>query len=564
MLQELHIRNMALIDSLQLDFTGRGDCLTVLTGETGAGKSIILQALHLLAGGRGATSWIRSDKDHAIVEGLFSFSPTHADVSRLLDEQEIVHDGECIIRRIFNRNGRSRFYVNDRLVTAGLVGELTENLVNIASQHDHQQLLVTRRHLDFLDSFGGLLDLRNEFAELYNHRQQLAVKLSHLRQTEQDKEQRRDFLTFQLEEINGARLVPGEDALLAEERDRLRSSTVLADLAGASLELLRANVLDHISEIRKNIEHAASLDKGLLPLAERIISACYEIEDLEIALREYLDAIPSDQQRLEEMNERLALFKQLQRKYGPTLENVIEHGRRAAVELESLEGVEREIGDLQSRLETMNRDLLEKAGTLSRLRHGVAEKLSGSMRQELESLGFSHGVFDVAIHVPTNMDIDSLQHSGGDQVEFLFSANPGEPVKPLARIASGGELSRLMLAMKCILARRDQVETVVFDEVDAGIGGKAAEAVAKKIVELSSHHQVICITHLPQIAARADEHFMVTKSIVNGRTVSEINLLQTEQRVMELARMLGGDNLTGQTIAFARELAGSKSRRSPS
>jgi DNA repair protein RecN (Recombination protein N) len=561
MLRELRIENMALIDSLQLDFAGRRGGLIVLTGETGAGKSIILQALHLLAGGRGAASWIRSDADQAVIEGLFSFSQHHADVVQLLKEQEIEQDGECIIRRIFHRNGRSRFYVNDRLVTAGLVGDLTENLVNIASQHDHQQLLVTRRHLDFLDTFGELWNLRREFAELYSRRQQLAARLSLLLKTEQDKEHRREFLAFQLEEIREARLIPGEETTLAEERDRLKSSTVLAELAGGSLELMRTSVLDNISEIRKKIEQAASLDKVLQPLADRIMSACYEIEDFEIALRDYLEALPGDQQRLEELNGRIALIKQLQRKYGPTVENVLEHGRRVEDELASLEGVEREIADLRRQLEMLNGEVLEKAGELTRLRCAVAGKLSDSMGRELRSLGFSHPVFDVAIQSPSELGIDSLQHTGGDQVEFLFSANPGEPAKALVRIASGGELSRLMLAMKCILARRDRVETVVFDEVDAGIGGKAAEAVAKKIVELSSHHQVICITHLPQIAARAEEHFMVTKSVVNGRTVSCISMLQAEDRVLELARMLGGDNLTGQTIAYARELAGRKTGR---
>lgn len=553
---------MALIDSLELDFSGQDHGLIVLTGETGAGKSIILQAMHLLAGGRGAASWIRSDREQAIVEGLFTLPPEkNCEAARLLHEQEIVHEGECIIRRIFHRNGRSRFYVNDRLVTAGLAGELSENLVNIASQHDHQQLLVSRRHLDFLDSFGELWDLRGEFAGLHAHRQQLASRLRDLRQKELDKEQRREFLAFQLEEIRGARLEPGEDETLAAERDRLKSSTVLAELSGGSLEMLRAGVLEVMAAVRRNIDQAASLDKSLQPLADRIASASYEIEDFEITLRDYLESIPGDDRRLEEVNGRIAQLKQLQRKYGPTIEQVIEHGRRTAQELEMLDGMEREIGEVRRRLETLDREVLEKAGELTRRRTDVAGRLSRSMQRELESLGFSHAAFDVSFSPPAAGAIDSLQHSGGDQVEFLFSANPGEPVKPLARIASGGELSRLMLAMKCLLARRDQVETVVFDEVDAGIGGKAAEAVAKKIVELAAHHQVICITHLPQIAARADAHFMVHKSVVDGRTVSCINRLEDEGRVMELARMLGGDNLTGQTIAYARELAGGRPRR---
>jgi len=561
MLLELRIQNMALIDSLELDFSGQGSRMAVLTGETGAGKSIILQALHLLAGGRGATSWIRSDREQAIVEALFSVPTGQEDIVRLLAQQQIEQTGECIIRRIFSRNGRSRFYVNDRLVTAGLVGELTENLVNIASQHDHQQLLVARRHLDILDSFGEMWEMRQECAAGYGRWNKLAARLAELRQQELDKEQRRDFLSYQLAEISEAKVIPGEDEALADERQRLKSSGTLVELAGRSLELLQSNLLENLPAIRRSMEQAASLDKGLQELSERIISTCYEVEDFEISLREYLAAIPRDQNRLEEINGRLAQIKQLQRKYGPTLENVIEHGSRIEKELASLDSVEEEAARLEKDLRDLGRVVLEQAVSLSAFRRKAADVLCKAMEEELGSLSFPQAVFEVAFQTPGNPDMDAMQATGLDQVEFLFSANPGEPVKPLARIASGGELSRLMLAMKCLLARRDQVETVVFDEVDAGIGGKAAEAVAKKIVELSTHHQVICITHLPQIAAWADEHFMVSKSVVDGRTVSTIDALDTEERVMELARMLGGDNLTSQTLAYARELVECKAGR---
>lgn len=554
MLQELRIENLALIDALRLDLSGRAHGLTVLTGETGAGKSIILQALHLLAGGKGAATWIRSDREQAVVEALFSLAATQQEVADLLAEQGIAQGGECIVRRIVQQNGRSRFYVNDRLVTAGLVEALAENLVSIASQHDHQQLLAPRRHLDFLDSFGELWAERRAFAELYRRWRELAGRLAELRQAEADKELRREMLGHALVEIDGAAPVAGEDEALHEERRRLKSSGVLLELVGGSLELLRANLLEHLPAIRRDMEQAAALDKGLQELAGRVTSACYEVADLELGLRDYLDNIPRDEERLAQINERLALLKGLQRKYGATLEEVIAYGNKARAELAVLDSLEEEIGRLARETAALEREVVAAAGALSLARQRAADQLQAAMQSELASLSFMQAEFSVAINGPEAADPAAVHASGWDQVEFLFSANPGEPAKPLAKIASGGELSRLMLALKCLLARRDQVATVIFDEVDAGIGGKAAEAVARKIVELAGHHQVLCITHLPQIAAWADTHFMVSKTVRDGRTVSAITALAPEERVLELARMLGGTSLTPQTIAFAREL----------
>lgn len=559
MLLELRIENMALIDQLQLDFAGGNNGLVVFTGETGAGKSIILQAIHLLAGGRGASSWIRSDCDKAVLEALFSVSEDQDEIRFLLQENGIDSLDDCIIRRVLYRNGRSRFYVNNRLVTAGLVGELTENLVNIASQHDHQQLLVPRRHLDLLDSFGDLWNMRQEFTGLFTEWQEVTRLLAELQRKEVDKEQRRDFLGHQLAEIEAAELILGEDEQLSEERNRLKSSSTLIELAGNSLQLLRGGMLDNLSDIRKNMDQAAALDKSLQEMAERITSTCYEVADIELSLRDYLHSLPNDSSRLAVVNERLAQIKQLQRKYGPSLEDIIAHGKKAAEELASLDSMEKEINRLEKEAAAMSSIVFSKASELTARRKITGKQLGKAMQAELSDLSFPQSVFEVSVASLVNSGMDKLQANGMDSVEFLFSANPGEPVKPLVKIASGGELSRLMLAMKCLLARKDKVETVIFDEVDAGIGGKAAEAVARKIQELSSHHQVVCITHLPQIAACAEEHFMVAKHVDEGRTISTITQLDFEARVMELARMLGGAKLTHQTIAYARELVEFKS-----
>jgi len=554
MLQELRIKNLALLESLHLRFPERQHGLVVFTGETGAGKSIILQAIHLLTGGRGSAEWIRSGADQAEVEALFLPRSDAGDVKRVLSGAGLEADGECLVRRVLNRGGRSRIYINDRLVTSRLVSELSENLVNIASQHDHQQLLRPGSHLDYLDLFGELMEQRRTFTGLFRKWQKLSSRLRELREREQEKEQRRDFLQYQLEEIAQVDPRVGEDEELRRERERLKSSAILSELAAESSRLLNDAVMAPLAQIRKNMEQAAALDPEVRELAERIVSSSYEMEDLADGLRRYHETVPRDHRRLESINERLAQLRQLQRKYGTTLEEVLEWAARARRELEGLADLEDEIDALELELEEVSTRALLAATELSEARRQAAGKLSALMEKELSSLNFPQADFQVSLSDPEGMGMDGIQATGRDQVEFLFSANPGEPVKPLAQVVSGGELSRLMLAMKCVLARRDQVETVIFDEVDAGISGQAAEAVAVKIAELAGHHQVLCITHLPQIAARAHTHYRVEKQVRQDRTVTSISLLDREERIHELARMLGGENPSNQTLALAREM----------
>ncbi|MBW2328205.1 MAG: DNA repair protein RecN [Deltaproteobacteria bacterium] len=558
MLQELRVNNLALIDELELDFTETSTGLLVFTGETGAGKSIILQAVHLLTGGRASQSWVRSDCDQAVIEALFDISG-HLELADLLQEHGFDSGDDCIMRRIVNSRGRSRIFINDRLATTRLASELAENLVNIASQHDHQQLLRSSSHIDFLDGYGELLDIRREYGFLFASWQKLRRSLRKLQEREQGKEQLRDFLSFQLREIRDAEPLPGEDDQLVRERDLLKSSTTLAELAGRSHNLLQNQLLVHLVEIRKNMEQAAALDPGVKELAERISSACFEVEDLEGALRSYRSSIPMDQGRLDTIASRLAQLRQLQRKYGSTLTEVLAFADQAEEELATLDSLEQEIITLKKELQEIKTKLLLSAGELSKSRCQVADRLTEAMQEELASLSFSQAVFEVSISGTDDPGALKLSATGQDTVEFLFSANPGEPPKPLVNVVSGGELSRLMLAMKCLLARRDKVDTVIFDEIDAGIGGEAAEAVARKIAELAGHHQVFCITHLPQIAAHADTHFLVDKEVNDNRTHTTIRCLDREERVAELARMLGGDNPSEQTLGLAKELVERKS-----
>ncbi len=557
MLRKLSVHNLALIDTLQLDFSAVSAGLTIFTGETGAGKSIILQAVHLLTGGRASQSWVRNDCDQAVIEALFDLGD-HPELALFLQEHGLDDGTDAIIRRIVSNRGRSRVFINDRMTTTKLIAELSENLVNIASQHDHQQLLRSSSHIDFLDSYGDVLDLRDEYGRIFTRWQKLMRQLAALKEREQDKEQRRDFLSFQLQEIREADPQPGEDEELIRERDLLKSSTTLAELAGRSHALLQNTLLEHLAEIRKNMDEAAALDPEVKELAERIGSACFEVEDLEGALRDYRLALPMDQGRLEEINTRLAQLRQLQRKYGLMLTDVLEFATNAQRELHTLDSLEQEITTLENAGQELHDSLLVRAEKLSAARRKAGRRLAAAMQDELASLSFKQSLFEVAIH-SGSVTTPGLSASGWDVVEFLFSANPGEPPKPLASVVSGGELSRLMLAMKCLLARRDKVDTVIFDEIDAGIGGEAAEAVARKINELASHHQVLCITHLPQIAAHADGHFLVEKQVSDQHTRTTIRALDNKERVAELARMLGGDNPTEQTIALAREMVSRKS-----
>jgi DNA repair protein RecN (Recombination protein N) len=462
---------------------------------------------------------------------------------------------------VLSSSGRSRFFINDRLATARAAADLTENLVNIAGQHDQQLLLRSSSHIDFLDGYGGLLEQRLRCAEVFEQRQKLVRRRQQLHEQEQSKEQKRDFLSFQLREIRQAELLPSEDEALIRERDLLKSSAALAELAGKSCLLLRDDVRGQLSVIRKNMEQAAALDPSVKELAERISSACFEIEDLEGCLDAYLEAIPSDQGRMEQIAARLALIRQLQRKYGAGIEEVLAFAAKAEQELQVLEGIEQELAEVEQELLRVETDLRRLAARLSAARSQAGERLAAAMRAELASLSFRQTHFGVSVQAADDADGSGLSADGWDRVEFLFSANPGEPLKPLTEVVSGGELSRLMLAMKCLFARQDKVETVILDEIDAGIGGEAASAVARKIGELAGHHQVFCITHLPQIAAYGEVHFLVEKTDDGSRTRTAIRQLAPEERPAELARMLGGDHPTPQTVALAEELLEGRMQR---
>jgi DNA repair protein RecN (Recombination protein N) len=555
MIRELKIANLAIIEELHLTFNGG---LTVLTGETGAGKSIILQAINLLTGGKASSSAVRNDEEAATVEALFEIPPQKKGILREIRDNGFGAEDSLVIKRILTNQGRSRYYINGSLATVRQVTGLAPNLLTIAGQRDHQRLLDPALHLDVIDSIGNLWDERRQFADLFGRWNELQNRLKKLQKQENEKEQRRDLLLFQCNEIRKAEIQPGEDTELTIEKNRLKSIDTLVRLGGEGLDMLDETIIDTLARVRKNLEQMATLDEGIADLAHDVADSFYQLEDQTKRLHDYHESVADDPERLDFIDSRLDMLQRLKKKYaGPegTLAEVLAHADQAEDDLNQLDSLEEQLQGLSLEITHVEQTLLTQAAHLTERRRSEAEKLALLMRKELLSLRFGQVEFEVFFKPMAN-DLRELDETGWDRPEFLFSANPGVPVKPLVNIISGGELSRVMLAFKCLLAKKDMVETVLFDEVDAGIGGQAAEAVARKIKELAGHHQVLCITHLPQIATYADAHYLVTKSVKDGKTRLSIGLLPKEHRARELARMLAGDAVTEKTLRYAEELAG--------
>ncbi len=554
MLSELKVENLALIESLHLNFDSEESSgLVVMTGETGAGKSIMLRAIKMLTGDRVQADWVRSGTEQCSVEALFEVNPAHRQFLDKLSASGFGEETEVIIKRVVSSKGRSRLYVNGSLAPAKVVRELTDDLINVASQHDHQQLLRPNLHLDFLDTLGEHWQQRTKLAELFRTHQSRCSMLAELKKQEQDKEQKYDFLRFQLDEIRQADLQADEDETLVNEKNRLKNADNLIRLSQQSYSAISTTITDELGFIRKNMEEIAQLDGNAGQLVEDISGYCFQAEDLAMKLRHYRDSLESDPYRLEQVTERLDLIQKLKRKYGQSITDIQAFAEDAEKEIQRLESLESKLHDLEEEVAELEKQLILLATGLREQRKKTARQVENAMAEELKSLAFDRAAIEVRWQ-EIHGEVAEIGPSGWDKIEFYFSANPGEPARPLAKVASGGELSRLMLALKCLLARKDMVETVIFDEVDAGIGGEAAEAVARKIQELAGHHQVFCITHLPQIAARGSDHYLVQKSVYNGRTQSSITMLSEKERQDEVARMLAGESATDQAHAWAKEL----------
>jgi len=562
MLSELFIKNFAIIDDLHIRFS---DGLTMFTGETGAGKSIVIQAFNLILGNRGTAKMIRSGAETAELEALFHVLPGTALAQRIEAAGLDASEG-LLIKRVISQNDRHRIYINGRIATMQILSSITESLANISGQFASQGLLKEEQQLEALDQFGGLTPLRMQVTAMYRETLPLIDTLHRLEEKARRQAEHLELLRFQKAEIQNASILPGEDAALEMEKQRLKNAEALYQTVFEGIESLygaSGAVVERLMEVQKGLDRACHIDPSLKDRVQGIPDAVYRLEDTVAGLRKYLKEIQMDEGRLEAVETRLDLLNKLKRKYGPDLESV--HHRLAAVgkELEGIEHLPDEIEGTRKRLAERHRSLSQAAKTLSEKRSQTARLLSQSMEKELATLKMEKTRFQVSFSkLPPGRESSpylvaadaGIHETGIDHITFLIAPNVGEALKPLSQIASGGELSRIVLALKAMLARTDSVETLVFDEVDAGIGGGVAEVVGKKLAALSRFHQIICITHLPQIAVYGKHHFRIEKSVSKGRTRTVLTPLKPEERVHEIARMLGGEKITPATLNHAREM----------
>lgn len=563
MLEMLSIRNLAVVESVDVHFYPG---FHVLTGETGAGKSIIIDALALIAGGRGSADSIRYGCDKAEMEALFSLPEKHP-VWETLERLGIRADCEehLVIRRELTSQGKSTSRVNGQMVNLSMLREIGEQLVNIHGQHEHQNLLKAERHLGLLDTYGEsrIGPLKSIYQERYSAFAKVEKELRELQESSQKAYQMLDMYRFQLEEISAAALKAGEDEWLAEERVKLSHSEKMMDsVSGAYESLYGGQGLETISSVISRLEEAVRYDeKGLGPVLEQLQSAYYQLEDAAFQLRDYREDIEFNPERLEEVENRLDLISGLRRKYGDSIEQILAYFAQISRESELLENKDEYLEKLTAKRNELLGGLLEAAGRLSEARRKCADELAAQVELELKDLQMERTRLEVKLEPledPRGVEWEGrrirLSRQGIDSAEFMISPNPGEPLRPLGKIASGGELSRIMLAMKSIFARTDAIPVLIFDEVDTGVSGRAAQSIADKLYKLSASCQVFSITHLPQVACMADHQYLIRKKVEDGRTMTEVEGLVQEERVKELARMLGGVEITEKTLHHAQEM----------
>ena len=548
MLTELRIRNFAIIESLSLPLA-RG--FNVLTGETGAGKSIIVGALGLLLGERASADLIRTGADRATVEGVFDVTD-RPEIATLLDERGIDAEESLVVLKREIAAGRARAWVNGTTVSAGILAEVGRLLVNLHGQHEAQTLLDPDAQRGILDAFAGASEQAASVAAAYEDLATTRREIADLRRRLTEAEKRADYLRHVVQEIEGARLVDGEDVKLEEEARRLENAEELRELAtgiSGAIEGDEDTVLDRLGAVERLLSSIQRIDPTLQRLQELYDTAYYNLEALARELGDYESSVELDPSRLDEVRRRRDLLFKLTKKYGATLAEVIEAGRAARDELDLVDSADIDLRALEERERVAHATLHDRATALSSTRAGAAERLGGAVDEVLPDLGMPDGRFHAAL-VP----LREIGPDGAEAVEFRVSLNVGHEERPLARVASGGELSRVMLALKTILARLDRVPTLIFDEVDAGIGGRVGLQVGETMRRVASYHQVFAITHLPQIAARAHHHIQVSKGARGGVTTADVTVLEGDERVAEVARMLGGDPESDVSRAHAREL----------
>src|SRR5579863_4791364 len=552
MLLDLVVENYAVVERIRVQFHAG---LNLLTGETGSGKSIVVDALGLVLGGRASADMVRSDTERARVAAIFEV-PKDAGLLRLLDQAGApVEDGELLIEREVLAGGKSRAFLGNRPVTMALLREIAPFLADIHGQHEQQQLFSSAAQLQSLDDFAGLEGQREEVAGLFRRWKGIESQLEELNRSEQEKLRMADLWSFQRKEIDTAALHPGEDAQLEQERLMQRNMAKLQDNANAAYAALyeeQSSVSTQLRTALKRVEELARIDASLQRVVDTLQSAAIGVDDASDSIRDYMDKLEADPKRLEEIESRLALIERLKRKYGSSLDDVLAFLEDVRTKLEAIETAGDRRAKLEEDLAQASVAYQERAAALTSARKTAADKLAKKVETELDSLALESAIFRIEV-LEANWS-----ENGADRVEFLISANTGEEPKALDKVASGGELSRIALALKTSLGNRESASgvrrTLVFDEIDTGIGGGVAEAVGRKLKKLSSANQVLCVTHLAQVAGFADHHYSVEKREVKGRTVAEIEELSGDERTREIGRMLSGQKVTPEALKHAEQL----------
>lgn len=552
MLTELSIKNFAIIEALSVSFK-KG--LTVLTGETGAGKSIIIDAIHLLVGGRGSWEFVRHGEEKAEIEGLFLLDDSrHPCIEKAAEYGIDIEDSMVILRRDISQTGKSVCRINGKLVTISVLREIGGTLVDIHGQHEHQELMNESLHLPLLDQFGHqeITPVLESYQSVFFKYEETMGKLRKLNENEQQMAHRLDLIQFQLDEITNAGLKPHEDEELAEEKQKLVNFEKIFESIQTGYTALKGESrgLDWAGEAMSQLESASALDPAYKELFEAVSNSYYALEDAAVTLRNNLDNLEYDPARLNEIEERLTEINQLKRKYGKTIQEILEYGDKIKVEIDALQNKETHISKLEKELANLKKELSVKAASLTGVRKKWSEKLTRLILKELKDLYMAKTVFEIRF----TEDRNGYSRTGTDKVEFYISTNPGEPLKPLSKVASGGELSRIMLALKSIFSKHQGVTSIIFDEVDTGVSGRVAQAIAEKISRVASGSQVLCISHLPQVAAMADTHLLISKVTKGGRTKTSVVPLTDDQKVAEIGRMISGVEITDLTKEHAKEL----------
>ncbi|WP_099360662.1 DNA repair protein RecN [Fredinandcohnia onubensis] len=553
MLAELSIKNFAIIESLSVSLE-KG--LTVLTGETGAGKSIIIDAVHLLVGGRGSVEFVRYGEDRAEIEGLFLIDNNNHPCYSKAEEFGIeISEGMIVLRRDISKSGKSVCRINGKLVTISILREFGRTLIDIHGQHEHQDLMNQEQHIHMLDQYGGKLleQALKAYQEVYKSYLQVKQRLKSFNENEQEMAHRLDLIQFQLNEIGNANLQPNEDVELTEERRKISNYEKIFKALQNSYNALHGDQkgLDWVGLAMNHAEDIMDIDKELKNIHETISNSFYLLEEISYKIRTQLDELEYDPARLDFIEGRLNEIAQLKRKYGQTVEEILEYAAKIEDEVDTIQNREQHIGKIKEELESVLEDVKLEADNISNLRKKLAKELIHKITQELKELYMEKAKFDINFFENSTI---KFTPNGKDDIEFYISTNPGEPLKPLAKIASGGELSRIMLAIKGIFSKHQGVTSIIFDEVDTGVSGRVAQAIAEKIHGISIGSQVLCISHLPQVAAMADTHLFISKETVQGRTITSVTSLDEDAKVKEISRMISGVEITDLTKEHAQEL----------